>query len=61
MQQYLAITANSLSDNNIMFESNNFKAATSHLKKLIKKDTMFQEIKLVELNSMLSRTFFINK
>lgn len=61
MKQYLAITANNPSENNLMFESENFKSATSYLKKMIKEDTMFQEIKLVELDSMLSRTFFINK
>ena len=58
MKQYLAITANNPSENNLMFESENFKSATSYLKKMIKEDTMFQEIKLVELDSMLSRTFF---
>ena len=59
MRQYLAIVINGKSDDNITFEAENFKDASKYLKTRIKDGIMFQEIKLVELNTLISKKFFI--
>lgn len=59
MRQYLGIILNGKSDDNIIFEAEDLKKASKYLKTRIKKGTMFQEIKLVELNTMISKKFYI--
>jgi hypothetical protein len=57
-KQYLAIMINSNSENNITFSANNFKEASKHLKTQVKNGTMFQHIKLLELDTMISKTYY---
>ena len=57
MKQYLAIMANGRPDNNIMFYEKNFKDASRYLKTQVKDGTMFQNIKLLELDTMKSKTY----
>lgn len=59
MNQYLAIVANNTSNNNITFEAENFKDASNILKERIKKGVFFDEIKLLELDTMKSRKYYI--
>jgi len=59
--KYLAIVQNGGEDNNLTFDADNFRSAEKHLKSQIKKGTMFEFIKLVELDTMDSKKFYIEK
>lgn len=50
--KYLAIHMNGEPDNNIIFEAHSLNSAQSELKHKIKKGSMFNVIKLVELETM---------
>lgn len=58
MKQYLAIQMNGNPDDNITFEAEDFKEASRILKSMIKEGTMFEQVKLVELDSMYSRKYY---
>ena len=59
MKKYLAICPNTTFDNNLLFNAINFKDAKKNLRSYIKKDTIFQEVKLIELDTMTSKTYLI--
>lgn len=61
MNQYLTIIVNNTSENNIMFEAENFSEASNILKSRIKTGIFFDEIKLIELESLKSRKFYIEQ
>ena len=61
MKKYLAICPNTQLNDNLIFNALNFKNAKEILKSYIKKDTMFQEVKLIELDTMISKQYFIEK
>ena len=61
MKKYLAICPNTSLNDNLIFNALNFKDAKEILKSYIKKDTMFQEVKLIELDTMNSKQYFIEK
>ena len=61
MKKYLAICPNTILNDNLIFNALNFKDAKDILKSYIKKDTMFQEVKLIELDTMISKQYFIEK
>ena len=61
MYQYLALTPNIPSEKNIIFHAEDFKDAKNILKSKIKKDTMFQEVTLIELHTLKTKTYFIEK
>ena len=58
---YLVIAPNISSDNNILFDATDFNHAKKVLITFLKKDTINQEIKLIELNTMRSKSYFIVK
>ena len=49
MQYYLAISPNIEIENNIIIRANNLKHAKETLSKRISKDTILQQVKLIEL------------
>lgn len=57
MKQYLAIQMNGNPDDNITFEATDFKEAARVLKNMIKEGTMFEQVKLVELDTLISRKY----
>lgn len=59
--RYLAIVENGLPSDNITFEAFDFDSAYKILKHRIKRGSMFNTIKLVELNTMVSRKYYIEK
>ena len=61
MNQYLALTPNIPTDKNIIFHAKDFNEAKKILKSYIKQDTMFQEVTLIELTTMATKTYFIEK
>jgi len=61
MKKYLAIIPNLSSDKNLIFTASNFDHAKITLKSYIKKDTMFQDIKLIELDTLKTKIYFIEK
>jgi hypothetical protein len=61
MKEYLAITPNTHFNSNLIFYAKNFKQAKKELKHHIREDTMYQEVSLIELSSMKSKKYFIEK
>jgi hypothetical protein len=59
--KYLAWTPNILPDSNIIIEAPNFDFAKKILMKRIKPDTMFQEVRLMELETLVTKSYFIEK
>jgi hypothetical protein len=59
--KYLAWTPNISPDSNIIIEAQNFSDAKKILMGRIKKDTMFQEVKLMELETLITKSYFIEK
>ena len=49
---------NSKPENNMTFEALDFKEASRVLKSRIKKGTMFQQVKLLELDSLQSKNYY---
>lgn len=60
-KHYVAIMINSPASNNMSFTANDFKEASRYLKQQVKQDTMFQHIKLLELDTLSSRTYYFSK
>ena len=58
-KQYLAIMINSSPENNLSFSAPDFKSASQHLKKQVTNGTMFQHIKLLELDTLISKTYYL--
>jgi hypothetical protein len=61
MKKYLAWTLNILPESNLIIEANDFSTAKKILIRRIKSDTMFQEIKLMELETLTIKSYFIEK
>lgn len=61
MFDYLAIAPNIPSHKNKIFQAENFSDAKKKLKGFLKEDTRFQEIKLIELNTLKTKLYFIEK
>jgi|LauGreSuBDMM15SN_2_FD.fasta_scaffold2070545_1 hypothetical protein len=61
MKKYLALCPNTPSETNIIFEALNFEYAKNILKTKIKKDTMYQDVTLIELDTLKTKTYFIEK
>ena len=59
--KYLAIVQNGDVDDNITFDANNFKEAETHVKSHIKRGTMFETIKILELDTMESKKYYFAK
>lgn len=56
--KYLAIAQNNDANSNITFDANGFDDAIEIVKKSVKRGTMFQMIRLVELGSMMSKSIY---
>lgn len=61
MKKYLAWTPNISPDSNIIIEAPDFSIAKQILIGRIKSDTMFQEVKLMELDTLETKSYFIEK
>ena len=61
IMKYLAIAQNTDADLNITFTARTFPDAERMLKQRLKKGTMFQTIKLVELDTMTSKKYYFEK
>lgn len=61
MYQYLALTPNIPTDKNIIFHAEDFNDAKNILKSLIKKNTMYHEVTLIELHTLKTKNYFIEK
>jgi hypothetical protein len=59
--KYLAWTPNISTDSNIIIEAPNFDFAKKILITRIKSDTMFQEVRLMELETLTIKSYFIEK
>ncbi len=59
--KYLAWTPDTLPDSNIIIEAPDFDFAKKILMTRIKSDTMFQEVKLMELETLKTKSYFIEK
>jgi hypothetical protein len=59
--KYLAWTPDTSPDYNIIIEAPNFEFAKKILMTRIKPDTMFQEVRLMELESLITKSYFIEK
>ena len=61
MKKYLALCPNIPSENNLILDAPNFDYAKKMLISRIKKDTMFQDVTLIELHTLKTKTYFIEK
>jgi hypothetical protein len=61
MKKYLAWTPNILPESNLIIEANDFLTAKKILIRRIKSDTMFQEVRLMELDTLITKSYFIEK
>ena len=61
MKKYLAWTPNISPESNLIIEAPDFSAAKKTLITRIKSDTMFQEVRLMELNTLETKSYFIEK
>jgi hypothetical protein len=61
MKKYLALCPNIPSENNLILDAQNFDNAKKILMLRIKKDTMFQDVTLIELDTLKTKTYFIEK
>lgn len=61
MKKYLAWTSNILPESNIIIEAPDFVAAKKLLSLRIKSDTMFTEVRLMELGTLDTKSYFIEK
>ncbi len=59
--KYLAWTPDTSPDSNIIIEAPNFDFAKKILITKIKPDTMFQDVKLMELETLITKSYFIEK
>jgi len=60
MNQYLVIAPNTNVDDNLVIDAESFDNAISIIRSKIKDGTMFQILKVVELNSLKSKTMYID-
>jgi hypothetical protein len=61
MKKYLALCPNIPVESNLIFEASDFEHAKKILMLRIKKDTILQEVKLIELDTLNTKTYFIEK
>ncbi len=61
MKKYLAWTSNISPESNIIIEASDFAAARKILSLRIKSDTMFTEVRLMELETLKTKSYFIEK
>ena len=61
MKKYLALCPNIPSENNLILNAPDFDYAKKMLVSRIKKDTMFQDVTLIELHTLKTKTYFIEK
>jgi len=61
MKKYLALCPNIPSENNLILDASDFDSAKKRLMLRIKKDTMFQDVTLIELDTLKTKTYFIEK
>lgn len=61
MKQYLALSPNIKTDSNLIFDALDFKYAKKILTSRIKIDTILQQVTLIELNTLKTKTYFIQK
>jgi len=61
MKKYLALCPNIPSENNLILDAIDFDSAKKRLMLRIKKDTMFQDVTLIELDTLKTKTYFIEK
>jgi hypothetical protein len=59
--KYLAWTPDTSPDSNIIIEAPNFDFAKKILIARIKSYTMFQEVRLMELETLITKSYFIEK
>jgi hypothetical protein len=59
--KYLAWTPNISPNSNIIIEAPNFEFAKKILMTRIKSDTMFQEVRLMELETLITKSYFIER
>ena len=59
--KYLAMIQNTDQEYSITYEASDFKNAERSLKERVKKGSMFSTIKLIELDSLISKKFYIEK
>jgi hypothetical protein len=61
MKKYLAWTPNISIESNLIIEAHDFLTAKKILIRRIKSDTMFQEVRLMELDTLKTKSYFIEK
>ena len=61
MKKYLALCPNIPSENNLILDAPDFNYAKKMLMLRIKKDTMFQDVTLIELDTLKTKKYFIEK
>jgi hypothetical protein len=61
MKKYLALCPNIPSENNLILDAPDFDYAKKMLMLRIKKDTMFQDVTLIELDTLKTKKYFIEK
>jgi hypothetical protein len=61
MKKYLALCPNIPSENNLILDAPDFDSAKKILMLRIKKNTMFQDVILIELDTLKTKTYFIEK
>ena len=61
MKKYLALCPNIPSENNLILDAPDFDSAKKRLMLRIKKDTMFQDVTLIELDTLKTKIYFIEK
>jgi uncharacterized protein YqfB (UPF0267 family) len=61
MGRYLAWTSNILPESNIIIEAPDFATAKKILSLRIKSDTMFTEVRLMDLGTLETKSYFIEK
>lgn len=61
MKKYLALCSNIPSENNLILDAIDFNSAKKRLMLRIKKNTMFQDVTLIELDTLKTKTYFIEK
>jgi hypothetical protein len=61
MEYYLAISPNIEKENNIIFKAKNLKNAKHILKNRIQKDSILQQVKLIELKTGIEKNYYIEK
>lgn len=61
MKKYLAWTSNISPESNLIIEAPDFATAKKILSSRIKSDTMFEEVRLMELDTLETKSYFIEK